>query len=341
MPFTPPSRQTYNRNGFADAVEVVGYNYQEPFYESDHRNFPKRLIYGSEVFPYYSSGTLRTREFLEENPWYIYAENDYAFGYFIWTGVDYLGESSGWPSKGWPTAPFDVCMFEKPYAAFFRAVWKAEPTVSIAVADASLDIDPGKDMWSWPFLASHWTFPQYRGHVLEIHTMTNCEEVELFINGNSVGRRRTADFTNNTIRWRAVYQPGRIEAKGYNGGREVTSYELKTAGAPARIELTADRTQIVADGQDLSHVALRLLDADGNPVATDDRQITVSVEGAGRLLVVDNGDLRDGDSPLRHTKPTCFGRALAVVQSLRQGGTITVIARAEGLPESRITISGR
>lgn len=341
-PTNPLNKRTFNQNGFADAVDVVGYNYMEVFYEEEHKNYPQRLIYGSEVYPYYSSNQLTQWSFLEKNPWYDYANNDYVFGYFIWTAVDYLGESNGWPSKGWPTSPFDICMFEKSSAAFLKAVLNEDkPMVSIAVADASLNMDPGRDLWSSPFMTSHWTFPQYEKHVLEIQTITNCEEVELYVNNDLIDRRKTADYSNNTIKWRAPYHKGKILAKGFNNGHEVATFELKTSGSPSRIELTADKQTINADGQDLSHVTVHLLDENGVLVPNDDREITVTVEGAGRLVALDNGDLRDSGIQKRPNKPTYFGKALAVIQSLRDEGLITIKVKAEGIPESQIRISSK
>jgi beta-galactosidase len=319
---------------------VVGYNYQDQFFTDDHRQFPSRIIYGSEVLPYYRAGRELFREYGERNPWYDTADNNFVAGYFIWSGVDYLGESSGWPSMGWPTAPFDVCMFEKPYAAFLRAVWNPDkPAVSIAVVDQSLDIDPGKDLWTWPMIASHWTFPQYRGRILHVQTITNCEEVELWVNGVTLGRRRLADYANNTIQWRAPWRPGSIVAKGYNGGVETAVCELKTAGQPARIELTADKTSPVADGQDLTHVTVRLLDENGTAVPNSDLPVTFEVAGEGRLIGVDNGDLRNHEPRKGNRRTTYFGRALAIIQSTRTGGVITLRATAPGLPESLLTVS--
>lgn len=336
----PDYKRTFDRNGFNAAVEVVGYNYQEPFFDSDHAQFPDRIIYGSEVFPYYSAGRERIREYIERNPWYDYASRDFIFGYFMWAAIDYWGESSGWPSKGWPTGVYDVCMHEKPSAAFFRAVWKEEPVVKLAVEDPSLPLDRGKDMWTWPLLASHWNFPRHDNpQMVQVDVFTNCETVELFLNEVSLGVRRTADWPNNTVTWRLPYKPGTLSAKGYNGGVEVASDLLKTAGAPAALRLRADRTALAADGQDLSHVEVELVDAEGTVVPDADRPVRIRVEGAGRFLCMDNGDTADGGAQLRSDKPTFLGRALAVVQAGRSGGTLRVTASADGLPDSELILT--
>jgi beta-galactosidase len=335
----PDYDRKFDKNGFNSAVEVVGYNYQEPFYDSDHAQYPGRIIYGSEVFPYYSAGRERMREYIERNPWYDYAARDYVFGYFMWAAVDYWGESSGWPSKGWPTGIYDVCMHEKPQAAFFRAVWKDEPVVKIAVEDASAPLDRGKDMWTWPLLVSHWNFPRHDNtQMMTVHVMTNCETVELFSNGAPVAKRRTADFPNNTVIWRIPYNPGTLSVKGYNGGVEVASDELRTAGEPVGLRIRADRTDLAANGQDLSYLEIEMVDAQGVVVPDADRPVHIRVLGAGRFLCMDNGDTADGGSQLRADKPTLMGRAQVVVQAARSGGSLRVIASADGLPDAEILL---
>ena len=336
----PDYDRKFDNNGFNAAVEVVGYNYQEPFYDSDHAQFPERIIYGSEVFPYYSAGRELMREYIERNPWYDYAERDFIFGYFMWAAIDYWGESSGWPSKGWPTGIYDVCMHEKPQAAFFRAVWKDEPIVKIAVEDPGLPLDRGKDMWTWPLLASHWNFPRHDNtQMVQVNAFTNCELVELFVNDVSMGKRRLADFPNNTLKWRIPYNPGTIRAVAWNGDQEVASDVLRTAGEAVAIRLRADRADLKADGQDLSYIEMELVDAQGLVVPDADRPVRVRVSGAGRFLCMDNGDTADGGAQIRADKPTFLGRAQAVVQAGRSAGPLRVIASADGLPDAELLLT--
>ncbi len=339
----PDYERKFNQNGFNAAVEVVGYNYQEPFYDEDHRLYPERIIYGSEVFPYYSAGRERMREYIERNPWYDYVERDFIFGYFMWAAIDYWGESSGWPSKGWPTGIYDVCMHEKPQAAFFRAVWKEdEPVVKLAVEDPSLPLDRGKDMWTWPLLAAHWNFPRHDNpQMVTLNVFTNCEEVELFSNGTSLGVRRLSDYPNNTVKWRLPYKPGTLVAVGRNGGAEAARDELRTAGEAVSLRLCADREALSADGQDLCYVDIDLVDAEGCTVPDADRPLRVRVEGAGRFLCMDNGDTADGGAQLRADKPSFLGRAQAVVQAGRSAGPLRVVVSADGLPDAELTLTAR
>ena len=332
-------RRPYNENGFNEILDIVGYNYQEPWLEDDKKRFPDRIMYIAEAFPYYTGRRNSIRDYNPINPWYVVKNNDFIFGQFVWAGVDYLGESSGWPSKGWPTCLFDVCMFEKPRAAFHRAVWNKAPMVRIAVADQSLDIDPGKDHWSWPHLAEHWNFPQYKGHIIEVHTITNCDIVELRVNNTTMGDRRTSDYTNNTIVWHVPYRDGKIEAIGYNNGKEAARFELRTSGKPAHIDLLADRKIISADGQDLSHITIQITDDKGVIVPDADQLITVEITGAGKLKGLDNGDLRRAGSFSGNRVRTYFGKALATIQSTRSQGDIVVRVKAGDLPGSTVTIT--
>ena len=336
---SPDYNRTYNKNGFNASVEVVGYNYQEPFYDEDHAQFPDRIIYGSEVFPYYSAGRGQMREYIERNPWYDYASRDFIFGYFMWAAIDYWGESSGWPSKGWPTGIYDMMMQEKPQAAFFRAVWKDEPVVKIAVRDASAPLDRGKDMWTWPLLVSHWNFPRHDNpQMMQVDVFTNCERVELFVGGVSLGMRRTEDYPNNTVVWHTPYKPGSVVAKAYDGDTLVATDELRTAGEPVALRLRADRSDLTADGQDLSYIDIELVDAQGLVVPDADRPVRVRVTGSGRFLCMDNGDTADGGAQLRADKPTFLGRAQAVVQAGREAGHLRVTASADGLPDAELLL---
>lgn len=312
----------YHRNGFTEIFDVVGYNYSEPMLKEYKEAYPEAIMYVAEAFPYYNGRRNFVRDYAPDNPWYVAAENDFILGQFLWAGVDYLGESSGFPSTGWPTGLFDVCMFEKPRAAFHRSVWNDTPIVSIAVADQSLDIDPGKDHWTWPHLAAHWNFPHYRGHVIEVQTINNCDSVSLWVNEKWMGKRATSDYSNNTITWHVPYRKGVIRAVGFIGETEVAEFELQTSGKFHSIDLIADWQVIEADGQDLSHITVQLLDENRIPVPDDDQVIEVKVSGEGILKGLDNGDMRRTEPHRNDRVKTFGGKALIIVQSTREAGEI-------------------
>ncbi|UVP12295.1 DUF4982 domain-containing protein [Bacteroides ovatus] len=315
---------------FSGVTDVIGYNYLEARMLNDHQKYPERCFLVSEELPYFSGEEGNIRSYTPYNPWNIVASHDFIAGGFIWSGVDYLGEA-GWPSKGWPNGLFDICMFEKPRAAYHRAMWNPEPMVRIAIIDPSLDIDHGRDLWQWPNMAAHWNFPEhYRGLVMEVRTTTNCEKVEMLMNDKSMGIHKTENFPNNTIIWYLPYTPGKLVAKGFNGDTEVANYQLVTSKETTNALITPDRTEIKADGQDLSHIAIQLIDSDGNRVQTDDRKITVSVEGEGKFRGIDNGDLRRKRTFAGNQLRTYFGTALITVQSTRKVGTMQVKIEMEG-----------
>ncbi len=315
----------------ASEVDVVGYNYMEARIKQDRVKHPERVFYTSEAFPYYSSARAdETRDYLPVNPWNFVAENDYMLGEFIWAGVDYIGESVGWPSKGWTCCPFDICMFERPAAAYQRSVWNDKPMVKLAVVDPSLDMAPGKDHWQYPLMADHWNFPYTDARTLEVRSMTNCEEVQLIVNGKDFGRRKAADYTNHTVVWYQPFREGKVLAIGYNGDEEVCRDSLVTSKRAHHLELQPDVETLKADGQDLCHIAVKLYDQDNVPVQTDNRRLTVTVEGEGKFLAIDNGDLRREGSFAGNSLDTYFGKALVIVQSTRKAGEILVKVAMQG-----------
>ena len=330
--------QNNHRGEFSAVADVVGYNYLEARLLTDRKNNPKQRFLVSEELPYYSGAEGNIRSYTVNNPWNVVAAHDFIAGGFIWSGVDYLGEAS-WPSHGWPNGLFDICMFEKPRAAFHRAMWNPEPMVGIAIIDQSLDIDHGRDLWQWPKMVSHWSFPhRYFGLIMEVRTTTNCEKVELFMNDKSMGVYNTVDYPNHTIIWNVPYTPGKLVAKGYNGNKIVATKQLITSYKTTDILLKQDRTEIKADGQDLSHVAVQICDKDGNPVQVDDRKLTVSVEGDGTFRGLDTGDLRRETPFGSNELKTYFGQALIIVQSTRKAGQIKVNIQVEGIEKVYSTI---
>ena len=326
--------QNNHQDHFAAVTDVVGYNYQEPRMVSDHKRFPERKFVVTEELPYYCGAEGNIRAYDTNNPWNIIEAKDFIAGGFLWTGQDYVGEA-GWPSCGWPTGLIDLSGTEKAQAVWHHAIWqKDKPTVGIAVRDEGLDIDHGRDLWQWPNMASIWNFPfRYEGLVLEVQTITNCERVQLLINGKVMGEKRTADFPNHTIVWHVPYTPGHIEAKGINGTDTVASYALRTAGDPVALKATPDRTILNADGQDLSYIQLQLVDKDGNPVPHKNRRIKGTIEGEGRLIGLISNDLRR-TTPFTSTEDmTYFGRAFAVVQSTKKVGSIRLRLDVDGFSE--------
>ena len=327
---------------FAAVTDVVGYNYSELSYIEDKKKHPERIGLISESYPYYSGlRPYEARDYSEKNPWNYVMEHDYICGSFMWAGIDYIGESMGWPSKGWAASPFDMCMDEKPRAAYFRAAWTDKPVLKMAVVDYSIDEDPGKDHWQTPPMVHDWTFPYTDSRVLPIHTPSNCDEVLLIDSrGKKYGPRKPKDYLNNTIIWNQPYRPGKVVAIGYKDGKEVCRDSIQTSGpVAARYTLRTDRSTLKADGLDLSFISLQLLDENGVPVRVNDRMVTARVEGGGRLMGIDSGEMRREQRFNSHSLPTYFGKCQIVVQAGRKKGMLKVTVQVEGLPEQELNIT--
>ena len=331
--------QNNHKAHFAGVTDVIGYNYLEARAIAEHEIYPERRMLITEELPYWSGEEGNIRSYTPLNPWNLVLNNDFLAGGFIWSGVDYLGEATA-PSRGWPNGLFDICMFEKPRASYHRAMWSKSPVVRVAVRDSGLDQDSGRDIWQWPATKDDWTYPDnYRGRIMDIETVTNCDEVELYQNDRLMGRHKTADFDNNTIMWHLPYSPGTLTAKGYINGNLECESSIHTTYEIVDFSVEPDRAILKADGQDLSHIVVTLLDKNGHRVQVDERVVHVEVSGQGSLKAVDSGELRvSSDSFDRDEVLTQFGRVLAIVQSHRQPGKITIKVTEEEVGSKTIEI---
>jgi len=325
---------------FGNVTDVMGYNYLENRLIADHKRFPERIMLVTEAFPFYSGMRQNdVRDYVDYAPWNFVKDNDFIAGSFLWAGVDYIGEASAWPSRGWNSCPFDMCMFEKPCAAYLRSVWNDEPFMKLMVRDNGYDIAAGKDHWQYPAMADNWMLPYTDERCVEVRTVTNCDSVRLYgphWDGSmkDFGFRRTSDYDNNTIIWNQPYRPDRmVYAIAYKNGVEVARDTLRAHGTACRVLLNPDRTVLKADGQDLSHIALTLYDSDGMEAQADNRRISVTVEGEGRFRCLDSGEMRRQGSFAGNVLDTYFGKALVIVQSTRKAGTMRVRVDVEGFDE--------
>jgi len=324
----------------AKAMDVVSCNYQEQWFEDYRKEYPEILIIASESYPFYRGKEMSYKAFEPLNPWLEAEKHDYVLGTFYWTGIDYLGEAeAGWPYHGWNCSLIDTCGFVRPVGHLVRSFWSKEPMVYLAVLDDSLEEpNPTKDHWGWPKMASHWTVPVPEGQLVKIAVFSNCPTAEVFLNGQSMGRKERCHFPDGMMIWKIPYIPGRIEARGLKEEKTLCTYQLRTAGRPTQICLLADRNVLRADGQDVSHVEVQIQDAEGVVVPNAAHTIRYFLDGPGTILGVDNGDLTSMESYQASERKVFQGRALVIIQSARQEGAITLRARADGLKEAAVVI---
>ncbi|HBZ20485.1 MAG TPA: glycoside hydrolase family 2, partial [Bacteroidales bacterium] len=339
-----------DKDPYFATLDVAGYNYaaggdhnQESLYAQDHKRVPGRIMAGTESYALEAFGS-----------WMGVVDNPYVIGDFVWTAFDYIGESSiGWRGY-WQKQDFfpwnlaycgdiDICGWKRPQSYYRDALWK-ENQLSIWVTPPkpSFELNPDRQPWSkwhWYDVAGSWTWKGYEGKTLDVAVYSSCEQVELFLNGKSLGRKPTNRSNQYTAFWQVPYQHGTLRATGYKGKKQVTVSELKTAGDPVQIKLTADRPVIKADGQDLSYITVELNDPDGlrNPDA--ENLVSFSTEGPGSIIAVGNANPVSLESfQLPHRK-AWHGRCLVIVKSDLKAGPIIITATTPGLKSSTIEIN--
>jgi beta-galactosidase len=274
-----------------------------------------------------------------EELWKFVHNHDYVAGDFMWTGIDYLGEAGG-AARGATSGVIDSCGFPKDGYYFYQSQWTEKPVLH---------------------LFPHWNWKGREGQFLPVACYTNCDSVELFVNGKSVGFKgytfprygmagrygQYAPGTQGGIRttddlhlaWDVPYEPGILKAVGTKAGKVVTEVELLTTGDPAAIGLSVDRAAIRADRRDVSHITVKVLDAEGRVHPDADNEVTFEVQGEGKLIGVDNGNMAEMTADFKGKSRKAFhGMCLAIVQSTAKVGQIRVTATSPGLKASAVTI---
>jgi len=288
-----------NRVGYAEVLDIVGYNYQEKLYAEDHASFPERVIYGSE------NGDSR-------EAWEAVRDNEFISAQFLWTGIDYHGEAGRFPRHSAGAGIMDMCGFEKPVYYERKSWWTEEPMIRAIVFPAERS---GRGGFRWP--AMHWSHSvsDDAGPELIVGAYSNCDEAELFLNGESLGRRNLAapDFRERF--WRLAFEPGELKIAGYRDGKQVCEDLLVTAGEFEVLELHSFEESVQSDGRDIAHITVQAVDVNGVPVPEADAEISFEVTGGGTLKAVGNGDLSSLESYQGSTRKLYNGRAMVIVQS--------------------------
>jgi beta-galactosidase len=325
----------------AAVLDLQGYNYGEYLYDKDHSSNPTWKIFGSET-----SSAVRSRGIyhtpVTQNlltnadnqcssydnsvvSWGSSAENSYkndvsrgfVAGQFIWTGFDYIGEPTpySWPAKSSYFGIVDTCGFPKDIFYFYQSHWTTSPMVHIL------------PHWNWT-----------AGQTIPVFVYSNCDSVELFLNDKSQGSKTIPAGTLH-LEWDLAWASGTLRAECKSGGTVAAKDQVTTAGAAAALALTADRTTIKANGQDLAYVTINVEDASGVFVPTASNSISFSISGPGQIVGVDNGNPIDTSSYKGNIRTAFSGKALAIVQSTGAPGSIVLSATSTGLTAGSATIT--
>jgi len=252
-----------------------------------------------------------------EETWKIVKKNDFISGMFIWTGFDYLGEPTPypWPARSSYFGIIDMAGFPKDAYYMYQSEWTNKKVLHLF------------PYWNWK-----------QGDTVDVWAYTNCEEVELFLNGKSLGiKSKQGDELH--LMWRVPYVPGTLKAVGRTNGQVVMNTEVKTAGVPAKILLSADRSQIHADGKDLSFVTVTVVDKDGTMVPYADNLVRFKIDGPITIAGVDNG-CQTSHAPFKANYRKAFnGKCLVILQTTKEKGKATLTATSDGLKKASIELN--
>jgi beta-galactosidase len=328
-----------NEKGDSDPLDIVGFNYVMKFPDNFHKEHPTRPIYGSETASTISQrGCYQTDKLrntlsaydvnhtewsqLAEEWWTFYATREWEAGGFAWTGFDYRGEPTpyGWPSINSNFGIVDTCGFPKDNFFYYKSWWTKEPVMH---------------------LFPHWTWAGREGEEIPVWVHSNLDEVELFLNGKSLGRQKVARLSH--VEWKVRYEAGVIEAHGWKDGKLVLTEKRETTGEIVAVRLSPDRMTIDADGADVVVLTVDALDAQGRALPTAQNMINFKVTGDGALIGVGNGDSNCHESDKEPRRSLFNGLAQVIVQSTKTAGTITIeastIARDKTVAPAKIEIT--
>ncbi|WP_163707205.1 sugar-binding domain-containing protein [Mangrovibacterium lignilyticum] len=327
--------------------DVCGYNYMMHEAEADHRRVPSRIVFQSESYPkdaFYN--------------WDMVQNHDYIIGDFVWTAMDYLGESSigryyypgdpegqhwerdFYPWHGAYCGDIDLTGWRKPISHYRDLLWNDSEKLYMAVREPNpAEGEIKTTMWAvWPTWES-WNWPGYKGKDIEIEVYSKYSKVRLYLNDKLVSEQATGLEQEFKATFTLPYTPGKITAVGVEDNKEVESTSLKTAGKAAQIKLIADRTAIQADGQDLSFVTIEVTDAEGNILPNAENSLAISIEGEGVIAAAGNANLKDTIPYFSHTPKAWKGRALVVVKSSQQPGELKLKVSSLELPDAELIIN--
>ncbi len=306
-----------NETGFAEALDIVGYNYQESRYADDHARFPGRVLYGSE-------NGMRW-EF-----WAAVADNPAICGQFLWTGIDYLGEAGRWPSHGSGAGLLDLAGLPKPEYYFRRSLWTIDPMIYLGAAAVPAG-EEAATLWTHKNADPVWQGTP--GEMRRVSGFTNCAQAELLLNGRSLGIKTPTGDGGHVVWWDIPYEAGVLTINGLGQEtREVVATDsLQTSGPAKKLAAETDAASLIADGLDLAHVLVTVVDEHGTPVYEAAHEVTWTVTGPARLLGLENGSLARDEAYNSQKRTVFHGRQLGYVQATKTAGPITLTLTAPGL----------
>ena len=314
----------------AIATEVNSYNYRYMYFPGDSRRYPEKMFYQSEA----STGAM--------GPNFFEMDLDKVVGLAYWGAIDYLGESMGWPIKGWNQGVFDISLQPKPDAYFLKSMFSDTPSVHLAVIEKG---KKGEQMWNGVNVAigsysENWN--RKDGEKLSLYTYTNAEEVELKLNGKSLGVKKNSGNPKerNRIKWDNIeYKSGTLTAIARNGGKEVARHSLETTGEAVALKLIPDVQTWHADGKDLLHVRVIAVDKKGRRVLSAGENLHFAVNGDAEIVAVDNGNISSDELAVGSDRSLFMGSALVILRAGTSASNITLEVTSDKYKTQRIKLN--
>jgi beta-galactosidase len=307
-----------NTTSYPENLDIVGYNYQEYRYADDHKENPKRFIYGSE------NG-------MQLSAWNAVDSNAYISAQYLWTGIDYLGEAGRWPERSNRAGLLDLAGFRKPEYFFRQSLWSDKPMIYIGTTTVPKSEDKG--IWSHKQAEHNWNWNA--GDKVRVNCFTNCSEAELFLNGKSLGRKSPG--TNKVISWDIDYVAGTLSVKGYKDQKQLATDQIKTSGAAYAINATLENAGSKS-ATDLAQVKVQVVDAQGNPVYNAENEVTVAIQGKATLLGLESGSSSSHEDYKGSKRKVLKGKMLAYIQLPAKGSNVNVTFSAAGLKNKTINL---
>ncbi|QGY44179.1 DUF4982 domain-containing protein [Maribellus comscasis] len=316
-------------------MDVHGYNYRWNDYESDHKKYPERIMIGTESFPL---------EALEN--WQMVEKHPYIIGDFVWTGMDYLGESGightkldnsdiqflpPWPWFNAYCGDISILGYKKPQMYFRDVVWQnsdLEMMVHAPVPEGRKEI---VSKWGWPAEWKSWTWQGNEDKALQVSVYSRCDQVRLELNGKEIGTKKVSEATKLTARFEVPYTEGELTAIGIKAGKEVARQTLKTAEEPFAVKITPEQNTININKNDLAYFNIEVVDKNGILVPNAEIPVDFEIQGNGKLQAVANGNPKDMKSFRQPQVKSFRGKCQLILRLEKEGGEISVSAKSEGL----------
>ena len=327
------------KGGYTNLIkytDVVGYNYRTHDFPEWKKDFPEKVFIATETKAYLESSAKKGSEIdYAKNSWFEVEKYPFIAGQYIWAGIDYLGESMGWPRKGLTNGLLLTNGFFKPYSYFQQSIYSENPMVHIAVVDDTLaynyDITHHwQKPWFGPPVVSNWNLNKTIGDSVTILTYSNCPKVTLYLNEMEVGVKYLKDFKDRVIKWKIPFSTGRIKAVGIKGDIQVV-HELVTAETASEVHLNREVPDLAGADADVIPLIISVTDSQQrlNPLAKN--KVTIHIEGDAKILGVDNGDLSDHEPYQSDAIEVREGKALVWIKTGSRLKDIIITASAKGL----------